>query len=46
MIKRIIRWEVNGTQYARGYILKATAGRLPTYAALVKEAKRGFSALT
>lgn len=45
MIKRIIRWEVNGTQYARGFIFGNYGWSFTDYAALVKEAKRDFPRL-
>lgn len=46
MIKRIIRWEVNGTQYARGYIFGNYGWSFADYARLVKQAKQDFPSLT
>lgn len=46
MIKRIIRWEVNGTQYARGFIFGNYGWSVADYAKLVKQAKQDFPSLT
>ena len=46
MIKRIIRWEVNGPQYARGFIFGNYGWSVADYAKLVKQAKQDFPSLT
>ena len=46
MIKRIIRWEVNGKQYARGFIFGDYGWSFADYAKLVEEAKKDFPHLT
>ena len=39
MIKRIIRWEVNGTQFARGYIFGGCNWWFAVYAEVGSEAR-------
>ncbi len=46
MIKRIIRWEAGGIQFAHGYIFGGYNWSFAAYAALVSEAKKDFPSLT
>ena len=42
MIKRIIRWEAGGIQFARGYIFGGHNWSFAAYAELASEAKKDF----
>ena len=46
MIKRIIRWEAGGIQFARGYIFGGCNWSFAAYAELASEAKKDFPLLT
>ena len=46
MIKRIIRWEAGGIQFAHGYIFGGCNWSFAAYAELASEAKKDFPLLT